>query len=190
MSDQTKVKHCRDAICVPRAVGVLSVGLLCILIAVFLYLFLPVMRVERAASKRQVHLLVETDYGVLLEACRELMARAEKGELESRRHFVRPNPDSEVASFPRVILDLEPITVYIFSERGPVQLVLGGGFHMFGVTAFPSGVSAEGKAGDIRLIPGLWYSDSEYDEYPEARRRIQRLVQKGISTYANGGTNG
>ena len=183
MSDRAKVKRGRDAVRIPRAVGVLFVGLLCILMAVFVYYLLPAMRVERAASKRQVRLLVETDYGVLLEACRELMARVDKGELEPRKYFVRPNPDSEVTFFPKAILDLEPITVSIHSERGPVQLVLGGGFHIFGVTALPSGVPAEGEAGDIRLIPGLWYFDTEYDEYPKARRRIQRLVQKGMSAY-------
>ena len=94
------------------------------------------------------------------------------------------------AFFPKAILDLEPITVSIHSERGPVQLVLGGGFHIFGVTALPSGVPAEGDAGDIRLIPGLWYFDTEYDEDPKARRRIQRLVQKGMSAYARAHIHG
>lgn len=182
MSDQSQVKRGRNAIRVVRAVGVFSVGLLCILVGVLMYYLLHEVRLMRAASTRQVRLLVDTDYGTLLEACRELMIRVDRGELEPRKYFVRPNPDSEVASFPRVILDLEPVTVSIFSQRGPVQLVLGGGFHMFGVTALPSAVSTEGEAGDIRLIPGLWYFDTEYDKYPKARRRIQRLVEKGRGT--------
>jgi len=184
------MKCSKNTIQLPKAVGVLSIGVMCLLAAVVLYYFLPIMRYVRADSGRRRHLLLETDYGALLEACRELMTRVDTGTLESGNYVVRPvadvEVDVEVVSFPKVILDLEPVSVAIW-KGAPIQVVLGGGFHCFGVTASLTGTSPDSKGGDIELIPGLWYFDTEYDEYPWAQTQIQELVRRGKARNAGRG---
>jgi hypothetical protein len=86
---------------------------------------LPLGKAIKAEKERQVRLLVDTDYGVLLRACRDLMARADRGDLGPGDYSVHrtkyfPDPDVEVASFPKVILDLDPMSVSIWKSE-PVR---------------------------------------------------------------------
>lgn len=134
---------------------------------------------SRAADRRQVHLLCDTDYDELLKACRGLSRRVASGELKARQYNVRRDLDTETASFPKIILDLKPS--YVLLRRETVTIEMFGAFHYFGVSGLAEDyvLGPSGKAGDIELIPGLWYYDTEYDEYAEYRQRIESLVSKG-----------
>jgi hypothetical protein len=135
------------------------------------------LRIIGEGFDRQRHLLLSTDYDALLEACRHLMARVERGELETGVYYVRSDPTPETASFPTIILDLEPTYVEI-REEGWVTVELFGGFDHFGVVAFPRDWPTE--ASDRRLIRGLWYYDSDLGPHQHRRGRVNRLVDRGI----------
>lgn len=179
--------------CRPNAVWLLcglSVGLVGLVLTavVVVHYLLPFEKAVRTERERQVHLLVDTDYRALLEACRDLMARVDRGDLSPGNYYVHrnkyfPDPNVEATSFPKAILDLDPISVSIWKGE-PVTVWMNGGFHAFGVIAFlpvPLGKSLapDWQGDNVQLIPGLWYFDSELHEYPESRHRIDALIAKG-----------
>jgi len=132
------------------------------------------------ASQARDHLFFETDYQELLTACRSLSSRAAAGEFENRSCFNvhLGKRDPETLSFPEVILDLKPARVLMdFHRPAEVIIELFPGPEWFGVMAFPEG--SEGQ-GDAKLIDGLWYFDSAYNEkQPEYVKRINMMIEEG-----------
>jgi hypothetical protein len=130
--------------------------------------------------RRLERLLCETDYQVLLEACRELSKRVTTGNLKPGTYWVRYDRDLKASQFqfPQVILDIEPGFVKI-SSNGWVMLEMGG-IPTYGVSAYPEAFRTDYPHGNIELIPSLWYYDEDYsDKYPEWQKRIDELIQKG-----------
>lgn len=135
------------------------------------------MDVEKG-KQRQVRLLCETDYQVLLEACRELSRRVATGDLKPDQYNVRLNPHPAASRFPQPILDLEPTYVAIEPD-GSVQIELHGGFLSYGALAYPEDYEKP-KHADKKLIDGLWYYDDGYrEENPKYQKWLDELIQKG-----------
>lgn len=130
-------------------------------------------------KQRQIRLLCETDFQVLLEACRQLSSRVATGDLKPQQYNVRIKPHSEISRFPQPILDLEP-TYVIIDIRGSVTIELHGGFLHYGVMAYPEDFEKPPGAeyGDMKLIDGLWYYDEDYKRSPKIQKKIEELLQK------------
>jgi len=139
--------------------------------------------VDRAQRGRE-RLFYQTDYAQLLAACRALSQRSVDGDLKPGNYHVHlgdPAPESQ--TFPQVILDLEPGIVQIESE-GKVWLELLPGPEYFGVFAYPEG---QKDRGDVKLIDGLWYYDSDYrDAYPEYMKKIDTMIADGRKRKSGG----
>jgi hypothetical protein len=109
--------------------------------------------------------LCETDHRAVLEACREVLALASKGDLKPGRYNVqwRP-PDPAVSRLPKVLLDLAPSYIVIDSS-GYLTLEMHGGFDHFGLRAYPKDFKEphpDFNYGHRKLMDGLWYYDEEY----------------------------
>lgn len=135
----------------------------------------------RKGKERQMRLLCETDYHVLLESCRQLSRRVTTGDLKPGQYNIRLEPNPESSRFPRPILDLEP-TYVIIEPDGVVQIELYGGFVHYGVIAYPEDFKEPPYSfygSGRKLIDGLWYYDEGYKEIPEYQKRIEALIAKG-----------
>jgi len=138
----------------------------------------------RYTKRMRVRLLCEMDHQVLLEACRELSGRAQRGDLKPGTYWLRGSQRlPAVSRFPQPILDLEPSYVYIDENNsGRVMLEMHGGFVYFGVQAYTEDYEKPHvgfEYGDRELIPGLWYYDDGYHDDPEYDKKIEALIQKG-----------
>jgi hypothetical protein len=134
----------------------------------------------RAGKRREMRLLCETNYEVLLAACRKLSKRVVEGELNADQYNVRLDPDPESLRFPQPILDLEP-TYVILDSNGIITIELHGGFLHYGVIGYPEDYEKPRgyRYGDIKLITGLWYYNEDYEGSAEVRKRIDVLIEKG-----------
>ena len=133
----------------------------------------------RKGKQRQMRLLCDTDFQILLEACRQLSGRVAAGDLKPQQYNVRLKPHPESSRFPKAILDLEP-TYVIINSYGSVMIELHGGFLHYGVTAYPEDYqrSSGVEYGDKKLIEGLWYYDEAYKGNPKYQKKIEDLLQK------------
>jgi hypothetical protein len=162
-----------------RARGVYIGGV--VIVALGLLVAMPVIYVMRERQKfdhRLVNLLCQTDYQALLGACRELSERAAVGDLKPMVYSVRRNPSPEAASFPRIILDINPLIVRIEAD-GRVWLELHP-IPKMAVIAYPEDYEylPPDSRRDVELTPGLWFFDEQYrqDIHPEYVKHIDQLV--------------
>lgn len=148
------------------------------LVFVFLVALIPTILIVRDRSyerARRVQLLYKTDHQVLLDACRELLQRADRGELKlGTMYSIRTVYDPKVLTFPRIVLDLQPTFVFL-QDGGSVTLEMLGGFVHCGVHAYPETVKESAHPGfdfgDKKLLDGLWYYDDGYDTRGKAYDR-------------------
>lgn len=136
-----------------------------------------------------VHLLAETDWQALLDACREFSRRTANGELKRTSYhlhtglplpwFVPYHRDPEAASLPPEILDADPLGVYA-QGGGQVWLMLWPTPRQ-GVMAYPEDyVDHDGYMGAVELVPGLYFSDEHYGpNHPDWAEYIDKLTEKG-----------
>ena len=129
-------------------------------------------------------LLCETDYHVLLDACRETLKKVEKGGLTPGIYSSGENLLPESSLFPKFILDLKPVYIYIDeNEKGRIMVALSGGLSHIGVAAYSMDFKPpwnEFKFGDKELIPGLWYYDDRYED-PNYYKEIDKIIQNNSS---------
>lgn len=146
-----------------------------------------VFRERHKADQRLVHMLCETDYQALLNACRELSQRVAAGHLERKPYrlrsplpwLVRATPAPEAASFPEAILDLDPAVVEV-DPYGLVRVLLQV-YPDQGLLAYPENYRGYDHPGDVELIPGLWFTDGNYraDLRSEFTKHVDELIQRG-----------
>ncbi len=157
-------------------------------------------------TRRLKHLLCETDWQALLDACRELSRRVAAGELEAKAYVLRYNmsrivwrrrPAPEAASFPKAVLDLDPVLVEI-NRDGRVWVALLVDLPNEGVFAYPENYQGpRDSLGSVELIPGLWYWNDAYqpggglasyvDRLIQERKGFQRSIGKGEANWENRG---
>ena len=172
--------RCRNAV---RATAVFWPLVICAGLIIGLYCALEVSGILPAwhrIRELRIRVLCRTDYKALLDACRELSQRADKGELKHKQYFVYA-PTPEVSAFPRAILDLEPSTVTIDATGRVMIAIVGGLGGHFGVLAYPEGFEASYPhfiCGDRKLIDGLWYYDEKYNENPGYDKKVDAWIKK------------
>ncbi len=123
---------------------IIPLGWLVLIILTILFFLSPGMRffgsmIKDVVKTRQIRdrLLSQTDHQALLEACRNLSREIDLDDsLPWNRYFVRHKPSPEIKSFPKVILDTEPLYIEVFHD-GRVGLEISGAFHHCGVRAYP-----------------------------------------------------
>jgi len=160
------------------------ITLICVGTISFVYLC------SKKVEKRRIHLLCETNWQILLDACRDISKQVAKGSLKPGTYFVRSrNPSSEIFRFPYILKDINPIYIQI-DPQGWVLLEMTG-IENSGVVAYPDDTRDKYSfRGDVELIPGLWYHDAEYsDEYPNWKKKINALISKGKSQQKPEGFN-
>ena len=169
---------------ISRTIVLKTIGILILIFVVVIpsvYLSVPfyIRRDVRQGKQRQVRLLCNTDYHVLLKACRHLSNRVAAGELKPGQYNVRVKSHPKSSQFPQPILDLEP-TYFIIDARGIVTIELHGGFLHFGVTAYPEDYKNPFgyEYGDKKLIDGLWYYDETYKGNPDYQKMIDEMIQR------------
>ncbi len=146
-----------------------------------------IIRERHKADQRLVHMLSETDYQALLNACRGLSQRVAAGHLESKPYrlrsplpwLIRATRAPEAASFPEAILDLDPAVVEV-DPYGLVRVLLQV-YPDQGLLAYPENYRGHDQAGNVELIPGLWFSDGDYrpDSRSEFTKHVDELIQRG-----------
>ncbi|MBN1973595.1 MAG: hypothetical protein JW787_08140 [Sedimentisphaerales bacterium] len=152
------------------------------LFAAFVFIYAParnILGIGKVETKKR-KLLCDTNYQVLLQACRDLSNRFEIGELEPRQYAVSVDTDPKVSTFSAIILNLEPSYVWIYDD-GRIMVALIGGMTHCGIEAYPE-IYEEPfpniKYGDKELIPGLWYYDDGYEGNPNYYKKINKLIRK------------
>ncbi len=157
-------------------VAVVLLGAVAVLFSLFVVR--PIRREAKASRERLVHLLCETDYEALLTACRDLSNRVAEGRLQPGTYGVRRGRAHEVSHFPEAILAIQPAFVRIMNDgRVFVEMF---GLPSYGAVAYPEGYElGTHHAGDVELVPGLWYYDEDYDRYTDRQRDIDALVERG-----------
>ncbi len=152
----------------------------------FLVALIPTILIVRDRSYergRRVQLLYKTDHQALLDACRELLRRAQTGDLKlGTIYSVQRIRDPKVLTFPRIILDLQPNSVFM-QDGGWVSLEMLGGFVHCGVHAYPEAINESAyprfQFGDKKLLDGLWYYDDGYDTRgKDYEKYVERLKPK------------
>lgn len=142
-------------------------------------LFRVLMAHAKKDRQKKARLLSETDHQALLEACREISREIFAGNLPPNRYLIHPDPVPEVSLFPQLILDVGPMFIQTKSD-GRVSVGMQGGWHHYGVTAYPEGFekpSNSFKYGDKKIIDGLWYYEDGYN--PRYNKWIEKMIQKG-----------
>lgn len=116
--------------------------------------------VEQANSKR-IQFLYQTDHAAFLAACREVIANR-----NSFRHWEKNGWEFINPKDPRVpaaIAALRPS--YIAPDDDSVSVGLHGGIDSLVVIAYSEqfvNTHTNGYSGNLRLMPGLWFSDGEF----------------------------
>jgi hypothetical protein len=150
----------------------------------FGYFAVWAMRDLNRMEARRPLLLYETDHRVLLEACREISRQVAAGKLEPGSYQIHGDPDPDTRQFPQLILDLDPLHVYV-DKDGQVDVIMSP-VVMYGVYAFPE--HYEGSIGELKkysdqvwgieLIDGLRYYDEDFQKHPEHKKEVEELLKK------------
>jgi hypothetical protein len=124
---------------------------------------------KELAIKKQ-KLLYLADHEKLLEACRQVITRYNDGVYSRAKINIIDASANDLKQIPRIILDLEP--VYVWIDNNSVIVALIGGMDHAGVRAYMNGEEAVTSDDDIVLINGLLYyddglreADDDYKDY-------------------------
>jgi hypothetical protein len=177
-----------------RISAIVTVVTVCIALLLLSIPVLLVSHYERAIPNQgRVKLLCETDHHALLMACRELMGRVAREELEPGAYPIRYSRRSGViGSFPQTILNLDPLTICLdtspldapyldtaAAHEGQfvyVEMVGGRDMPHLGAVAYAEDYSGDIE-GDVRLIDGLYYYDDRYATDLRYRRKVDALIR-------------
>ena len=102
-------------------------------------------------------LLRRTDYQAIRDACREMMAKHQRGELPGSLYRDDPR-------VPDAIKPLRPSDITITDEVVVVEMHSGSDH--YGFFAYPDGSADDGREGGVRLINGLWIYGVDYHPDP------------------------
>jgi hypothetical protein len=166
----------------------LIVGLIC-LFGVYYFAFIHFLFQDPRLERVEAHLLLDTNYQTLLDACRDLSRRADelglKREHEYKVHLEQGESlEPAAANLPAIIRDLDPVWVRLTEDS--VWIILAGGLAHAGVVAylpehmngpFVEFLPAEKKR---ELVPGLWFYDEAYHGNSRDTKRIDALIQEGM----------
>ena len=154
---------------------------------VFILFFIVLLGIMEVYAVRQLNkmesrrhlLLYETDHHKLLNAFREVSAKAADGSLKTDIYTL--NDKNEKKLFPQTILDLHPLRIDI--EKDYEINIIMSPHVMYGVIAFPGNYDKRKNeiftADDaIELLNGLWYYDEDLHKHPEHKIEVEEFLQK------------
>jgi hypothetical protein len=125
--------------------------------------------IQELAVKKQ-KLLYQTDHQELLKACRQVITRYNDGVYSRAKINIIDASANDLEQIPKIILDLEPVYIWIHKDR--VMVALMGGMDHAGVTAYMNSEEAVASDDDFLLIDGLLYyddglreADDDYKDY-------------------------
>jgi hypothetical protein len=130
--------------------------------------------IEELAVKKQ-KLLHQTDHHELLKVCRQIIKDYNNGVFSKSQISIHDASAKDLKHIPEIILNLEPVYVWLSNNRVMVALI--GGLDHAGVTAYMNNKEAVARDDDMKLIDGLRYyddglreADDDYKEYLESLR--------------------
>jgi len=131
--------------------------------------------IKELAVKKQ-RLLYQTDQHELLKACRQIIKNYNDGVFSTAKINIGDEQFAkDMKHIPEIILNLEP--VYVWLSKNRVMVALIGGMDHAGVTAYMNNEEAVAGDDDMKLIDGLLYYDDGLreadDDYKEYLRSLQ-----------------
>jgi hypothetical protein len=153
-------------------IGILVLGLAAYLCFYFFFV--------HGGENQRIQLLYGVDHEALLQACRDLSMRVKAGSLKPGDYAVRLDSAPEVATFPKLLVDLNPSAILVGSD-GVICIAMAGGLDHFGVVAFPEDYEIPNRPDSTseakELLPGLWYYDDGYREFKEMGKDYNKHVE-------------
>jgi len=134
------------------------------------------------ASRRLDHLLLETDYRILLDACRDVERLHSAGNISFGTLFVRRNKtDPNVLRLPKEVVEINPLFVSI--DLGKCVRLEMTGIPATGVVAYPDADKEKYEwLGNVELIPGLWFYHEDYSlPQTPCKAQIDPIITEGKS---------
>lgn len=123
---------------------------------------------ELAVNKQR--LLYQTDHDKLLKACRQVIERYNERVYSRAKINLSDASSKDLKQIPKIILDLEP--VYVWLEKGRVIVALTGGMDHAGVYGYANNEEEVLHDDQRKLIDGLVYyddglreADDDYKDY-------------------------
>jgi hypothetical protein len=164
----------------------LIIGLFCFLLTVIMFASLLI-KTGKSVKNGRDFLLYKTDHKVLLDSCRELSVKINKGKLKPNIYDISVIHNQKSNLFPQLIIDLNPRLVDVHNN-GIIDIIMSI-TKTYGVIAFPENLErnkeSEGilkKYNDpswtIELIDGLRYYDEDFEKNPEHKKEVEELLKK------------
>jgi hypothetical protein len=129
-----------------------------------------IIKINKELAVKKQKLLHQTDHEELLKACRRVITRYNDGVYSRAKINIIDAPVNDLKQIPQIILDLEP--VYIWIDKNRVMVALMGGMDHAGINAYMNSGEAETSDDDFVLIDGLLYyddglreADDDYKDY-------------------------
>ena len=130
--------------------------------------------IEELVVKKQ-RLLHQTDHHELLKVCRQIIKDYNNGVFSKAQISIHDASAKDLKHIPEIILNLEP--VYVWLSKNRVMVALIGGMDHAGVTAYMNNEEAVAGDDDMKLIDGLLYYDDGLreadDDYKDYLKSLQ-----------------
>ena len=126
-------------------------------------------------------LLYQTDHQELLKACRQVITRYNDRVYSRAKININDASANDLKQIPRIILDLEPVYIWIHNDR--VMVALMGGMDHAGVTAYMNSGEAVASDDDFVLIDGLLYYDDGLREADDDYKDYLKSLKNEVTTY-------
>jgi len=116
-----------------------------------------IIKINKELALKKQRLLHQTDHQELLKACRQVITCYNDGVYSRAKINIIDASANDLKQIPQIILDLEP--VYVWIDKNRVMVALMGGMDHAGVTAYMNSEEAVASDDDFVLIDGLLYYD-------------------------------
>jgi len=136
--------------------------------------------IKELTVKKQ-KLLYQTDHQELLKACRQVITRYNDRVYSRAKININDASANDLKQIPRIILDLEPVYIWIHNDR--VMVALMGGMDHAGVTAYMNSGEAVASDDDFVLIDGLLYYDDGLREADDDYKDYLKSLKNEVTTY-------
>lgn len=136
--------------------------------------------IEELAVKKQ-RLLHQTDHHELLKVCRQIIKDYNNGVFSKAQISIHDASAKDLKHIPEIILNLEP--VYVWLSKNRVMVALIGGMDHAGVTAYMNNEEAVAGDDDMKLIDGLLYYDDGLREADDDYKDYLKSLQNEAITY-------
>jgi len=136
---------------------------------------------DELAVKKQ-RLLHQTDHHALLEACRQVITHYKDGVFSTDKiNIMSDRSASDLKNIPEIILNLEP--VYVWLDENSAMVALIGGLDHVGIVAYVKNEEAIARDDAYQLIDGLLYYDDGLGEADDDYKEYLNSLEKEAIPY-------